>query len=1266
MIRMVGLSREAFSGPQLRDLIGELAHFPRTVRERGRQYAAQGRVGPRTRATDSVSAIVRGSLGYHVAWQWLDGTWFSECDCPVGPDCKHAYALACHILLESPAVAALQDQRLQHLLPPALRNGSSPRIAQLSAVAGTPSAGRPNAPVRKLLDRLRSVPDPWMRQHIIAELIDQRVASRFNLYLPPFPQILEEADPELLCWRLAHEIAKRAEGWVPRALESFRERPDLAERLLERARREATDELTRWARRPRSDPKRRLRLVLGLAADSSGDAYVTAEARLTTPRLNDQPRTMTQLQQLRGEVYRTTGLLRSEEVALLEWLVNHNLGGTSPYGYSEMSSPRLTTTQLRALVSHIADSPLATWGTDLPPDLAARAGLAPGARIQLSPAPARLLPMCQSREHTAWIDFVFLWPDGRQRALADAVYLCGRSEYVTAQPSFVLVDGVLSLVTEEPPASLVRSMRETGGLPLAAGERRPMLELLATNFPHLRDALAARTTFHIVQPVFTFDLREDDWMQVRLFASSVAWVPDTPVPEDAVVFEYTADRCWTRVAEHLVDQEGAPLRCVTVAGDAGLPVTERPLAQPQDTASSDEEKWLEAPEPKHVESAAAWLNTLPVGPGDGKSPGRRQERWHGIGWWMFASRKAMERLATAWEERPAGVSIFGNERIHRLLSGDVQATPRIQVTSSGLDWFAVSAEWKAEGLQLTDADYAKLRSADTRFVKLSSGWVRRDVVDERDEAATILADLGVEAGRGDQRVTVWQLVGAKAETLEALERFAADAHALEAARHLRDRVAQFTGLPAVAPPPEFTADLRPYQQHGLDFLAYTSSLGIGAVLADDMGLGKTVQALAWITYLRQQDPAGGPTLVVCPASVVHNWAREAERFAPGLRVLLLTRGSARHELRKDIPAHDLVVTNYALLRRDLDEWRNVEWRALILDEAQFVKNPDAAVTRAAHAVSARHRLALTGTPLENRALDLWSIMSVVNPGYLGNRAEFERRFDRIDAPAHVRTLLAAKLRPVLLRRTKQAVAPDLPDRIEERRDCELMKEQRQLYLAELRRSRALVEQLSEEPGGIAQNKIHILAALTRLRQICCHPALAGGKGTLTSGKFEALFELLEPLLAEGHKVLVFSQFVECLKLLQAQMRVRGIVSHILTGATTKRGQVVDAFQNDPQACVFLISLKAGGTGLNLTAASYVVLFDPWWNPAVEAQAIDRTHRIGQDRTVIAYRLLATGTIEEKIWELQQRKAALARDVLGEGGFARTLTRGDLDYLLAET
>jgi SNF2 family DNA or RNA helicase len=251
----------------------------------------------------------------------------------------------------------------------------------------------------------------------------------------------------------------------------------------------------------------------------------------------------------------------------------------------------------------------------------------------------------------------------------------------------------------------------------------------------------------------------------------------------------------------------------------------------------------------------------------------------------------------------------------------------------------------------------------------------------------------------------------------------------------------------------------------------------------------------------------------------------------------------------------------------------------------------------------------------------------------------------------------------MVRRLKEHVAPELPDRIEERRECELTPGQRKLYLAELMRGREIVARLKASPDGVMANKFEVLAALTRLRQVCCHPALVGGRHGLGSGKFDTLFEILEPLLAEGRKVLVFSQFVECLKLLAADMRMRRIKYHMLTGATTRRELVVAAFETDPEPCAFLISLKAGGAGLNLTAANYVVLFDPWWNPAVEAQAIDRAHRIGQTRTVIAYRMLAAGTIEEKIWELQQRKAALVADVLGEDGFARALTQKDLDYLL---
>src|SRR6185436_19645566 len=320
-------------------------------------------------------------------------------------------------------------------------------------------------------------------------------------------------------------------------------------------------------------------------------------------------------------------------------------------------------------------------------------------------------------------------------------------------------------------------------------------------------------------------------------------------------------------------------------------------------------------------------------------------------------------------------------------------------------------------------------------------------------------------------------------------------------------------------------------------------------------------------------------------------------------------------------------------------------------------------------LKADQRLALTGTPLENRLMDLWSITDFIQPGYLGNQEHFTQTYEPkaageegLDAQRIARRRLSAKLRPLMLRRLKKQVAKDLPERIEERRDCELGDSQRKLYLAELRRSREQVAQVVAEKG-LNKSKMHVLAALTRLRQICCHPQLVGNNSA--SGKTDTLFDLLEPLLAQGQKVLIFSQFVQMLRLLEAECTQQNIPKYILTGETKERQTIVQAFQAEQQAAVFLLSLRAAGTGLTLTTASYVVLYDPWWNPAVEAQAIDRSHRIGQTETVNAYRLIATGTVEEKIWELQQRKAQTISDVLGEEGFARNLTQSDLEYLFSE-
>ncbi len=632
-------------------------------------------------------------------------------------------------------------------------------------------------------------------------------------------------------------------------------------------------------------------------------------------------------------------------------------------------------------------------------------------------------------------------------------------------------------------------------------------------------------------------------------------------------------------------------------------------------------------------------------------------------WLGDANELFLGALAIAWPERPANAEYLGNPAFHRLFLNRRQLRPKLVVKGSGIDWLSVSAEWEQEGLKLTAADLQRLQTANGRFVKLpDSGWVELDSAAVQSAHET-MADLGV-----DGLIPVPNRIGMEqaAHLDEAgLQTFGDSAQA----QALRERLSEFKGVPAVPLPLSVQAEMRPYQKDGFDFLCHLSQLKLGGILADDMGLGKTLQTLAWLAWLKEVriEKKSKPALVICPASVLHNWRREANRFTPHLKVLVLESGAARHNLRKQIPQHDVIVTNYALLRRDLEALQKFDFNAVVLDEAQFIKNPDAQVTQSVKQLRANHRLALTGTPLENRLLDLWSIVDFVQPGYLGKKEQFTETYeprgeDVESAQPIARRRLSAKLRPLLLRRMKKHVAKDLPDRIEQRRDCQLGDEQRKLYLAELRRSREQVFQTVAEKG-LNKSKIHVLAALTRLRQICCHPQLVGNDSA--SGKTETLFELLEPLLAEGQKVLLFSQFVQMLQLLEKECRLRQINTHLLTGQTKDRQEVVSAFQNDSNAGVFLLSLRAAGTGLNLTTASYVVLYDPWWNPAVEAQAIDRSHRIGQTSTVNAYRLIAPGTVEEKIWELQQSKAKTIADVLGEEGFARSLSKTDLEYLFSE-
>ena len=1058
----------------------------------------------------------------------------------------------------------------------------------------------------------------------------------------------------------------------------------------------AVEALAHWADRGAPEP-RRLRAVLHLEPGPLG-ALLTLEARVTAPGISDAPRTWRQLDQLAGELKRHPTLLAPPEARLLRALTGPEFGAPDATS-GRVPQPggtriELSSERMQSLLDRVPESPHFTWSPTLPPALAERAGVEPGARASLQTEEVRVVPVCHEEGEAPRLELSLEWPGGTTRPFSQAVLLSPLGLATGGRTHVALANGHFVRIVDEPPREVVKLLQE-GGLSLRRDDGA-VLERLSRSFPVVRSALRRLTRVHDVDVLGCFELAAEDWLRVRVFAASRAarWAPGVIAPEGAV-FEYRPGTGWARLAPDdtvIATMEAVGDRSDAAADPSGeadaasapnlaepdpppvpAPATSDTFDEPSDESATgaaephDPEKaWFDLPDPEHVAPMVEWIEALPQGDLSGKRRrGARVPLGAPRGWWLRLTPHVLESLADAGEARPPGARRYADEGASGLFK-QRRAVPRVRVTATGMDWFTVSAEWQAEGLALRDEDLSLLRASRAPFVKLSSGWVRRADLDEFDDASRRLADLGLEAGGGEVRVPLWQLAQAAPGSMDTLETYGASAADLEAVRVLRERLTSFTGLPHVPMPAGLEAELRPYQQEGLEFLAWTASIGLGAVLADDMGLGKTLQALAWLAHLIERDPEGGPSLVVCPASVMHHWAREAARFTPRLRVLVLESGRDRLGHRANVAGHDLVITNYALLRQDIDFWRETPLRAAILDEAQQIKNPSAAVTRAASELRARHRAALTGTPLENRSLDLWSIVSFVHPGFLGTRSAFSAKHDLPDAPPHRRRLLAARLRPLLLRRLKQQVAQELPPRVEERVDCVLTGGQRRFYLSELGRARAFLGTLLADPNGLERNRMPVLATLTRLRQICCHPTLAGGRDGLGSGKFEALFDLLDPLLAEGHKVLLFSQFVECLKLIEAEFERRGIPYHMLTGQTTRRERVVTAFSEDPKPCVFLLSLRAGGLGLNLTAASYVILFDPWWNPAIEAQAIDRTHRIGQTRTVIAYRLLTEGTVEERIWELQQRKSALAKDLLGEESFARSLSRADLEWLLSAT
>ncbi|HYC78321.1 MAG TPA: DEAD/DEAH box helicase, partial [Planctomycetota bacterium] len=473
---------------------------------------------------------------------------------------------------------------------------------------------------------------------------------------------------------------------------------------------------------------------------------------------------------------------------------------------------------------------------------------------------------------------------------------------------------------------------------------------------------------------------------------------------------------------------------------------------------------------------------------------------------------------------------------------------------------------------------------------------------------------------------------------------------------LRQKLANAMPQPRTEPP-TLAAELRPYQRAGLGWMHFLRDLELGGCLADDMGLGKTVQAIALLLHRSAQ--GGGPHLVVVPRSLVFNWRRELEKFAPSLKVLDHA-ALARDERSADFGDADVVITTYGIVRRDAETLAEARFDWVVLDESQAVKNAASQNSKASRLLAARRRLVMTGTPVENRPEELWAQFEFLNPGMLGK----EQDFGRLARDEKTRVTLARVLRPLILRRTKEQVARDLPEKIEQVVYCELTPEQERVYAEVLKRTRAdVVGRLERE--GLGAVRMHVLEALLRLRQTASHAGLVATelKGA-PSGKFEALLELLEEPLAAGRKALIFSQFPSLLKLLQPELKERGVGFAYLDGATVDRETPVKRFQTDPETPVLLASLMVGGHGLNLTAADYVFLLDPWWNPAVEAQAIARAHRIGRTGAVVALRLVARDTVEEKMLALQAKKRELASDLLDATGPMADLTAEDLLLLFS--
>jgi non-specific serine/threonine protein kinase len=606
----------------------------------------------------------------------------------------------------------------------------------------------------------------------------------------------------------------------------------------------------------------------------------------------------------------------------------------------------------------------------------------------------------------------------------------------------------------------------------------------------------------------------------------------------------------------------------------------------------------------------------------------------------------------------AGFEIYGEEK---LKAGRInRATPTLRVhITSGIDWFDLKTVVEFGDQQISLHDLRKAMKRGERYVKLADGSIGQ-IPEEWLSRYKHLWDLAEETKDG------FRLNDVHLPLIDSLLEDDATIQTPPDLVQRRQRLRDFERITPQPLPSGFIGELRPYQKHGFDWLHFLREYKFGGILADDMGLGKTVQMLVFLQSLREQAEARNAALLVVPKSLIANWQREAQRFTPGLRFLEYL-GMSRSKDTLIFNEYDIVLTTYGTMLRDVMILREYKFSHIILDESQAIKNPLSKSAKAARLLNGEHRIVMTGTPVENNTFELWSQFAFLNPGLLGNMEYFKREFaNPIESGGdeQAAALLRKLIHPFILRRTKEQVAPELPPRSERIVYTDMAPAQKKVYVQTRDRYRAELLGMIESEG-LDDARFRILEGLLRLRQIAIHPSLVDRQYKGEAPKFEVLLETLETLQAENHKALIFSQFVETLKLVRKELEERQMKYVYLDGQTPNRQSRVDLFQNDPSYPFFLISLKAGGVGLNLTAADYVIHLDPWWNPAVEIQASDRAHRIGQDKPVFVYKIITRGTVEEKILQLQERKRALVKSIIAtEASFFKSLTKDDVKALFS--